>query len=268
MSETETGTPAIGRALRHLIDGIDQDFSRPASDVPYAVRTRLEAALESPDLYLDCAQLFLSQLVAEPDARVLFVDPGSRYRLQVFCWPPEFGNQPHLHENWNVTGVLVSSLLVFRSTISEVDCLASKPLLATSGQAGVLIPPQYHCLRNVGDQTAITFHVLSRDEPGDEDVHVERAPTSAARLDDSDILAIATVAVMRCGARSIDVVRTAFSAAGNFTKLELLKLMAKLDPLEAIRMGRALSQLVGGQDGLRLLQVIENLNIASRRGEL
>jgi predicted metal-dependent enzyme (double-stranded beta helix superfamily) len=257
----------MGSALEHLIAGIDLDLSLPTSEHPYAIRRRLQAALRSTELYLDCAQLSLSQMVSEPDARFLFFDPQSRYTLQVFCWPPGFGNVPHLHKNWNVSAVMINSLLVFRSTISETDCLDSKPLLATSGQAGVLIPPQFHCLRNVGKETAITFHVFSIDETRNDKVHLEHRPTSASRPDD-DILAMATVAARHGGARSIDILRTAFSAAGNATKLELVKLMVKLDPLEAIRMGRTLSQLVGGQDGRRLLEVVERLEIAARQGVL
>jgi hypothetical protein len=258
----------MGRALEHLIAGIDADLSLPASELPHAIRRRLQVALDSPELYLDCAQLLLSQVVSEPDARFLFFDPQSRYTLQVFCWPPGFGNQPHVHKNWNVSAVMANSLLVFRSTVSEADCLASKPILVTSGQAGVLIPPQFHCLRNVGDETAITFHVFSIDELGNDKVHLERRPTTASRLDDDGILAIATVAASHADARSIDIVRTAFSAAGNTTRLELVKVMVKLDPLEAVRMGKALSQLVGGQDGRRLLDVIEKLEVVAKQGVL
>jgi hypothetical protein len=267
MSERPEKFP-MGRALEHLIAGIDLDLSLPASEHPHAIRRRLQAALDSPELYLDCARLLLSQVVSEPDARFLFFDPQSRYTLQVFCWPPGFGNQPHLHKNWNVSAVMANSLLVFRSTISETDCLASKPFLATSGQAGILIPPQFHCLRNVGNETAITFHVFSIDEVHSDKVHLERRPTSALRLDDDGILAISTVAARYDGARAIDIVRTAFSAAGNATKLDLVKLMVKLNPLEAIRMGRTLAQLVGGQDGRRLLDVVEKLEIAARQGML
>jgi hypothetical protein len=258
----------MGRALENLIAGIGLDFSLPVAEVPHAIRSRLQAALDSPELYLDCAHLLLSQLFSEPDARFLYLDPQLRYMLQVFCWPPGFGNEPHLHESWNVSAVMTSSLLVFRSTLSETDCLASKPLLATSGQAGILIPPQFHCLRNVGNETAITFHVFSIDEADDDHVHLERRPTTASRFDDDGILAIATAAARHGGARSVDIVRTAFSVAGNATKLDLVKLMVKLDAREAIRMARTLSRLVGGRDGLRLLEVVEKLEIAARQGVL
>jgi predicted metal-dependent enzyme (double-stranded beta helix superfamily) len=262
MSESPEQVP-MGDALASLIAGIDLDFSLPAAEIPHAVRSRVQVALDSPELYLDSAWRLLSQLVSDPDARFLFVDPKSRYTLQVFCWPPGSGNQPHLHNNWNVSAVMASSLLVFRSTVSEADCLASEPLLATSGQAGVLIPPQFHCLRNAGDATAITFHVFSAGETGDDRTHLERRPTVASGFDDDDILAIAAQAVRHGGSRSKDIVRTGFSAVGNATKLELVKRMAKLDPNEAVRMARALSELVGGPDGLRLLAVVEKLEAAA-----
>src|SRR4051812_14607390 len=116
-------TVLMGGALVRLIAGIDVDFSLPAAEIPHAVRRRLQAALDSPELYLDSARLLLSQLVSDPDARFLFADPKSRYTLEVFCWPPGFGNQPHLHNNWNVSAVMTSSLLVFRSAVSETECL-------------------------------------------------------------------------------------------------------------------------------------------------
>jgi predicted metal-dependent enzyme (double-stranded beta helix superfamily) len=257
MSESPERAPA-GGALVRLIAGIDLDFSLLAAEIPNAVRSRVQAALDSPELYLDSARLLVTQLVSNPDARFLFVDPKSRYTLQIFCWPPGFGNRPHLHSNWNVSAVLTGSLLIFRSAVSETDCLASEPLLVTSGQAGVLIPPQFHCLRNVGDATAITFHVFSADETGDDRAHLER-PTFASRFDDDEILAIAGEAARRGGARSMDIVRTAFSAAGNAAKLELVKWMVKLEPVEAVRMARELSELVSGTDGLRLLAVVEKL---------
>src|SRR5215213_1974163 len=227
----------IGGALENLIAGIDRDLSLPISERPHAVRRRVQAVLDSPDLYLDCAHRLLSQLVVEPDAQFLFLDPQSRYRLQVFCWPPAFSNQPHLHQNWNVSGVITRSLLLFRSPISETDCLASQPLLVTSGEAGVLIPPQFHCLRNTGNGTAITFHVFSLDGLLDDKVHLER-PTFTERFDDDAILAIATEAARHGGARAIEIVQTAFAAAGNGTKLELVKLMVKLDARKAIRIAR------------------------------
>jgi hypothetical protein len=205
-------------------------------------------------------------VLSEPHAQFLFLDPQSRFTLQLFCWPPGFGNQPHLHKNWNASAIFSSSFMVFRSAISEADCLASEPLLATAGQAGVLIPPQFHCLRNVGNETAITFHVFSSDEVGDDKLHLEHRPTTASIIDDEGILALATLAASYSDSRAIDIVRTALSAAGNATKLELVKLMVKLDPLEAIRMARTLSQHVGGRDGDRLLEVVEKLEPATKQG--
>ena len=259
----------IGSALEQLIAHIDLDFSLPASEVPHAIRNRLQAALQAPDLYLDCAHLALSQMAFMPDARFLFRDPESRYTLQMFCWPPGFGNEPHLHTNWTVSGIMASSLLIFRSAASETDCLASEPLLATAGQAGFLIPPQFHCLRNIGDDCAITFHIFSVDAAHDERLHSEaRAISSTRRLDDDGILAIAAVAARHGGPRAIEIVRNAFTAVANAAKLDAVKLMVKLDPPGALQMARTLSTLVGGRDGARLLQFVERLEIAAHDGSI
>ena len=260
--------PIPGSALAHLVAGIDLDFQLAASERPHAVRRRVQAALAFPELYLDCAELLLAQLLHEPDSRFLFADGHGRYALQLFCWPPGFGNEPHLHESWNVSAIMSQSLLVFRSAVSKTDCLASEPLLATCGKAGVLVPPQFHCLRNPGDETAITFHVFSTPEPRDRIVDPEHRPSVSERFDDDDILAIATVAATTGNSRSVGVVRSAFSAAGVATKLELVKLMARLSPVEAILLGRTLAALVGGHDGQRLLGVIDRLEAGAAKGVL
>jgi hypothetical protein len=255
--------PAIGRALAQVIAGIDLEFDLPPSEVPHAVRRRLQAALDSTDLFLDCAQLLLSQLAWEPETRYLYFDPQSRYNLQLFSWPPGFSNPPHFHTNWNASTVMAGSLVIFRSTTSEADCLASTPLVVTAGQAGVLIPPQYHFLRNLENETAITFHVFSIEQTSGEGPQLEGPATSgASRIDDDGILALAVLATQHGGARAVDILRTAFTEVGNATKLELIKLMTRVNQPEAIRMGKILSQLVGGQDGRRLLALVERMEHA------
>jgi hypothetical protein len=84
MAESPEKVP-MGDALVRLIAGIDLDFSLPAAEIPHAVRSRVQGALDSPELYLDSARRLLSQLVSDPDARFLFVDPRSRYTLQIFA---------------------------------------------------------------------------------------------------------------------------------------------------------------------------------------
>ena len=236
----------IGSALTSLIAGINSDFSDTGKDVPHAICARLQSALKTQDLYLDCAQLLLDQIVSDPSARFLFKDLLSQYTLQLFCWPPGFGNHPHLHDSWTVAAVLTSSLLVFRSSISVADCLASTPLVATFGNAGILRPPQYHCLRNVSDQTSISFHVF----PIGKSQHAEsfsRSPSSASRINASGVLALAKEAAKYPSARSVGIVRSAFAIAGNSTKLELVKIMAQLDRRSAVQMGTILAQSVGGE---------------------
>jgi hypothetical protein len=257
----------LGDALAGLIAGFDLDFALPGSEIPHAIRRRLNCALGSPALFLDVARRTCGQLVHDPLARSLFDDPRSRYTVQVFCWPVGFGNQPHLHDNWNVSAVLVGSMLVFRSPTSEAACLASEPLVASAGTAGVVMPPQFHCLRNVGASSAITLHVFSADAGSDELADAEMRPTIAERFDDADLLAIVAEAAQHGGALAEDVVRTAFTAAaGSAAKLEVTKRMAMLDPAAAVPMGRSLAALVGGRDGQRLNAVVDRLQAASEAG--
>jgi hypothetical protein len=255
-----------GPVLGAFATGVEADFELAVEEQPHAVRRRLQAALDASDeLFLDAAQLLLAQLVYEPETRFLYFDPDSRFDLQLFTWPAGFYNLPHFHSNWNVSAVMAGSLVIFRSDVSEAGCLNASPLIATAGQAGVLIPPQFHCLRNDGSQTAITFHVFSIDEtPGDK-LHLETSPTTGDfRLDDDGVLTLARAAALRGGARSTDIIRLAFAAASTPTKLDLVKLMARLNPPEAVHLGRTLSELVGGEDGRRLLAVVEKMELASR----
>lgn len=248
----------MGGELARLIAGIDHDFDQPAQDRPHAARRRLQAAV-SPALFLDAARRLLAQLASEPDARYLHADPESRYGLEVFCWAPGFGNEPHLHRSWNISAVMAGTLQIFRSSVSGADCLVAEPLVATAGQTGLLTPPQFHCLRNVGDTTAITLHVFSADEVDGDIAHPDHRPPLASRFCDDDLLAIAAEALERGGADARDIVRSAFAVAGIDAKLALMKSMATLDPVAAAAMMRTLSQLVGELDSRRLLAIAERL---------
>lgn len=176
--------------LRTLIGGINSDFNGSASEIPHAVRARLQRAIKSPDLFLNSAELLLKQALQAPSERFLFADPQGRYTLQLFCWPPRFGNDPHLHNTWAVTAVFSNSILVYRGRTSEVECLTSQPLLAHPGEVGVLIPPQFHFLRNPTDNTTITFHVFSADGRL-ADKHEPANAVSPARVSNAGILALA-----------------------------------------------------------------------------
>lgn len=246
--------------LARLIAGIDDDFALPAHDRPHAVRRRLQAAV-CPALFLDAARRLLEQLASAPGARYLHADPESRYGIEVFCWAPGSGNEPHLHRSWNVSAILAGTLQIFRSSVSAADCLVAPPLVATAGQTGLLTPPQFHCLRNVGGATAITLHVFSADEAAGDIAHPDHRPPLASRFCDDDLRAIAAEAVARGGGDARDIVRGAFDAvAGIDAKLALMKTMATLDPASAASMMRTLSQLVGGQDGRRLLAIAERMD--------
>ena len=127
----------------------------------------------------------------------------------------------------------------------------------------MLIPPQFHCLRNEGDETAVTFHLFSLDA-AEETPDLEGRSVAAPRFHDEDLLAIARMVAERRGDEAADCISAAFAVVGPAAKLELIKLMLKLDPGEAIVLGRRLSQLVGGMDGSRLLSLIERLETAAQ----
>ena len=166
----------VGAALSALIVGINEDFLRAPAERPQAVRCRLQSAIASRDFLLDCFRLLFSRLSSRT-GDCLFLDPAFRYKLQLFSWPPGTENEPHLHNNWNVSAVIIGSLMVFRSAISEADCRMASPLRADTGGVGVLVPPQFHCLRNDGQDTALTFHVFSMGPPH-EDVPLEGSSRS------------------------------------------------------------------------------------------
>lgn len=252
----------MGAALKSLNAGIAEDFLLETHDRPLAVRRRLQASVARTDLLLDSIRLLFSQLASRSGDWVLFLDPEFRYKLQLFSWPPGSENEPHLHTNWNVSAVLSGSLLVYRSALSETDCRAAEPLRVNAGEVGVLIPPQFHCLRNDGVDTALTFHVFSVSGP-DEGAHLERQNEAGVRFDDAEIVAIGDAAVRHAGAQAKDILRTAYLLVGHDAKLYVVKQMVKVDPMEAVRMGKSLAELVGGRDGERLFAVIEKIETAA-----
>lgn len=244
--------------LADLIARIDDDFYLPAAKLPYAVRRCLQDAI-CPALFLDAARRLLAQLVSKPDTRYLYADPAARYGVEVFCWPPGFGNQPHPHRSWNASAVMAGALQIFRSSVSEAECLVAEPLVVTAGQVGILIPPQFHCLRNTGAATAVTLHVFSADETNGDIAHSDHRTPLAARFDDNDLLAIAVAAVACSGAEARDIVVSAFAVLEIDAKLALMKVMATLDPAAAAVLARRLAGLVGGVDAPRLLVIADGL---------
>jgi 3-mercaptopropionate dioxygenase len=244
--------------LANLIAGIDDDFELPAAKLPHAVWRRLQDAV-CPALFLDAARRLLVQLVSKPEAQYLHADPTARYAVEMFCWPPGFGNQPHLHRSWNASAVMAGALQIFRSSVSEAECLVAEPLVATAGQVGILTPPQFHCLRNTGTTTAVTLHVFSADESSGDIVHPEHRPPLSARFDGGDLLAIAAEAVACGGTEARDIVLSTFAVVENDVKLALMKLMATLDPAAAAVLARELATLVGGLDERRLLAIADQL---------
>ncbi|MDB5398345.1 MAG: hypothetical protein JWQ55_363 [Rhodopila sp.] len=263
MSHAVGGDLAMGAVFNEFIAGLNEDFDLHVVARPNAVRDRLQRAIASTDFRAQCARMLLEQHVWASQVRQFFVDPRQRYSLQIFCWPPGFGNDPHCHETWTVAGVMAGSLLVFRSATSAADCRASAPILARTGEAGVLIPPQFHCLRNDGDETAITFHLFSLDS-AEKRPNLEGRPAAAPRFDDDDVVAIVRMVVERRGVEAADCIHAAFAAVGPTAKLDLVKLMLKLDSGAAIALGRTLSRLVGGPDGGRLLKLVERLEAVAQ----
>jgi predicted metal-dependent enzyme (double-stranded beta helix superfamily) len=251
-------------ALDQYIAGVNEDHLYPTSKRPDAVCRRLQAALAFSGFHVDCARAWLEQMTSTPDAAVFFADHLGRYTLQIFCWPPGFSNPPHHHDTWTVAGVLTGSLLVYRSHSSEAACLASEPIVATAGQAGMLIPPQFHCMRNPRRETAITFHVFSLNNAATSQDLDQRA-SSVASFDDDDVVAIAKMAVDRGGCDALDCVRLAFFLVGPAAQLDLIKLTMTYDRREGVRMGRTLCRLVGGVDGHRLSSVLDELEAEEHR---
>lgn len=244
--------------LRRFIEGIDEDFLWPVADRAPAVRRRLQAALATAPFRTDCARALLAQAASMPTPVDFFRDDAGRYVLRVFCWPPAFGNAPHLHRSWTVAGILKGALLVRRSAQSAAQCLAAEPIAAVAGQAGMLVPPQFHCLRNDGDTVAISLHVFSRDAP-EEAGPDERAPRAAA-FDDDELVAITALALDSAGAQALDCVDAAFPLVGLAAKLELMKLTLACDLDEGIRLGRSLCRLVGEADGRRLSTLLDRVD--------
>jgi predicted metal-dependent enzyme (double-stranded beta helix superfamily) len=251
-----------GELLSCLIEGVNKDVKESASEAPHLVRKRLEQIVSTPTFLNDCVEVLFSQLVTDPGSRVLFSDPSLRYSLQVFVWPPGFENEPHLHKTWTVSAMLQNSLVVFRSKISEAECLKSQPLSVFAGQVGVLIPPQFHCFRNEGSDAAVSFHVFSRDHNprGESPQTVLEDPPQT--FDDDDIFAIARMAATSQDKRSAKLIRMAFTLVEVPTKLRIVKLMAKIDPDQAVCLGNLLCELIGEEDAIRLRRALGTFQCA------
>ena len=122
----------------------------------------------------------------------------------------------------------------------------------------MLVPPQFHCLRNHGPEAALTLHVFSLDPAGSA-LDREDGADGVPQFDDEDVLSIVRMAMQRGHVDAVNCVEAGFAVVGPVAKLELVKLMLLLSPERAVRLGRTLSRLVGREDGRRLLHLIERL---------
>jgi len=149
--------------------------------------TRLDAAVETDDPGAVCAgvKAALEELVScdaswvPPSCdvvtescyarRLLHRDPMGRYTVIAMTWGPGQGTPLHDHAgSWCVECVYRGKILV---TSYDLDQAGSGDaggwrfhqegkVEAVVGEAGALIPPfEYHTIRNVYDETAITIHV-------------------------------------------------------------------------------------------------------------
>lgn len=147
--------------LKNVVKKFDE------AQAPYQVKNVLEHHIQSKRLC--CEESWLS-CATECYARRLIHKDESGFVIVAMTWGPGQGTPIHDHCNaWCVECVVEGEIEVVQYDLkSQKQNLyffeEQKPITASFGDAGALIPPyEYHLIRNISHEPAVTLHVYAKE---------------------------------------------------------------------------------------------------------
>jgi predicted metal-dependent enzyme (double-stranded beta helix superfamily) len=159
--------PATATKLDSLITGVREIVQRnhDAAATGAAVAEVLREFITQPDL--------LSAEQTAPDSsgyrqHILHVEPDGSFSIVSLVWMPGQATAIHDHVSWCVVGVYRGDE---HETIYELRNGTAAPHLVVTGEhvnrngsVASLVPPgDIHCVRNGGNQTAVSLHIYGAD---------------------------------------------------------------------------------------------------------
>ena len=216
------------------------------------------------------------QCILEGQAyRPLHADPHLNWRLTMFLWPKLTGNSPHLHHTWGVTGVLSNRLevTIYEQGDTPRDLRVRRHFLAGRGEAGYLVPPCIHSLRNPHPTlSTVTLHAFGYSSD------VRRPDLDTTWIDDraavppsDDPAAFAREDLLIClallkevpGVRSEALLCRIFEVGGVKVRLVAFKQLVQINSTRTSDCGERLLGDLRGRDRERFLQLHECLHAST-----
>jgi predicted metal-dependent enzyme (double-stranded beta helix superfamily) len=147
--------------LQNIVKKFDE------KEAPHQVKNILEHYIQSEKIC--CEENWLS-CVAECYARRLVHKDESGFVIVAMTWGPGQGTPVHDHCNaWCVECVVEGEIEVVQYDLKSKEqnhyfFEEQKPIIASFGDAGALIPPyEYHLIRNISKEPAVTLHVYAKE---------------------------------------------------------------------------------------------------------
>jgi hypothetical protein len=258
--------------LSSYVDRMLDEVRAPGAserEIAARVRALTQHALKRRPFVVECAEAVISAVASTRALRAMPPLWGTRSTpasLRIFYWPPGFQNEPHQHEAWGVTGVVFNEIVVetFPATTPPLESQRGEPLrtiTARAGDAGYLVPPCVHRLRNETARTTVTFHVFGAESQASAAEHAPRAVQEPdvrrdVLLRRRALCAWCEVLAELDEARSVSLLeRIMVSTRDPRTKLEAIKALARHDPRRAYELSCDFERQLRGadRDGLSLI---------------
>ena len=239
------------------------------------VRTLTAQALQEESLLLSCVRAVTASIEragtrwSNPP---LYVAEDRSVSIRIFYWPAGYGNDPHLHQAWTVTGVLHNEIVAetYRQTfLSDQTALGpSKIFVAHAGDTGFLLPPCVHRLYNPSKVDSATWHVFAAEDRGTavsdapKDItHNGRAIGKKSNIRDRALGVMCGMLAHMKAEGAVDLLSKIFVLGDSKVKLQAVKALAVHDVKLAYLKSCELEACVEGHDKGTLSRI--NARLAS-----
>ncbi|MBS0448640.1 MAG: hypothetical protein JSR59_22180 [Proteobacteria bacterium] len=264
------GVPMEFPALVERINACIDRGSTPA-EVVRNVRAAISVAVESERFVDQCVERAIDnaeRCVRDGSGyRPLHVDEGGHWRMVMFLWDPRSANEPHQHNTWSVSGVMLNCLDValYARDAATGALQVQRRFIAQRGETGYLVPPCIHALGNPhASLPTVTLHVFCDSEEVEERARdtLWLGENDPRRLDRDprvracrEVKAALLLLKGRAAPPAAALLQRAFEIGDAGVRLEAYKQMVRVDRAQARPWGDRLGAALRGADRDRFLQL-------------
>jgi predicted metal-dependent enzyme (double-stranded beta helix superfamily) len=234
--------------------------------VAQRVRALTTQALAKSSFMLACCERIITS-VEQLDGRwrnsPLFASTEPGIVVRAIFWPPGYGNDPHLHDEWSVTAVLHNEIGVdtFKGANTVEDAVSRSPIKITARapDCGYLVPPCVHRLYNPTQRDSATLHVFAAERRrrggpaedrrrGGTESRLRGDGIRAGGMGRCTLVALCGVLAGITDPGAIELLERIFALGGLPVKLEVVKALASHDVRRAYQKSRQLESHLAGRD--------------------